>query len=176
MVECFECSGLRTTWGALPEGLISGEEVSAIHTISFARKWRIWSSSRHWFTAEINRESGWAIPSSRGDSGQSAPCSDGELSSERKLLRLALTTVSHHCQFQAGTTCGRALVNLSSALRVKPSHAQAKECGGRSRGKRLTQRHRLSTSCRSATDEMHSEQLFFTLAGVCCGARGSPSM
>jgi hypothetical protein len=46
-----------------------------------------------------------------------------------------------------------ALVNLSSALRVKPSRAQAKECGGRSRGKRLTQRHRLSTSCRSATDE-----------------------
>ena len=80
----------------------SGEEVPAIHGLSFARKWRSCSSSSL-LTTEIDREYGWLRQPSHGGSGQSAPCSGGELTSERKLLRLAPTR-SVYCQFQEGTT------------------------------------------------------------------------
>jgi hypothetical protein len=50
---------------SIPEGLISDEEVPAIHGVSSARKWRSCWSSRHWLTAEIVREYAW------GDTTQS---------------------------------------------------------------------------------------------------------
>ena len=84
-------------------------------------------------TTEIDREYGWLRQPSHGGSGQSAPCSGGELTSERKLLRLAPTR-SVYCQFQEGTTSETRACHPSSTLRVKQSPSAGKERGGRRRG------------------------------------------
>jgi hypothetical protein len=137
---------------AIPEGLIGGEEVQVIHRLSFASKWRSWSSSRHWLTAEIDREYGCAIQPSRSGSGQSAPCSGGEPTFERKLVRLA-PAEPVYCQFQPGTTCEtRVCRHFVNSAREALAGTVRKGAWWRQSGKRLIPWHWSSTSCRLATD------------------------